>query len=437
MTRITSVEALDIRFPTSQGAHGSDAMHPDPDYSTAYAILRTDARDGHEGHGFSFTCGRGTEIVVRAIESLSPLVTGARLEDITGDLGGFWRRLVGESQLRWIGPERGAIHLATAAIVNALWDLLAKRAGVPLWQYLAEMPPERIVEAIDFRHITDALTPDEALGILHRGRRGRDERIAHLYEGGYPAYVTSVGWLGYDDEEVRRRCREALAGGWTQFKMKVGADRDDDRRRAAIIRSEIGDLPLMVDANQVWEVDEAIEHMEALAEFSPRWIEEPVHPDDVLGHARVAEAIAPIPVATGEHASNRIIFKQLLQADAIRYVQLDACRLGGVNEVLVVLLLAAKYDRPVCPHAGGVGLCELVQHISAFDYVGVSTSLEDRVTEFADHLHEHFVDPVRTHAGRYVLPSMPGYSAEMNLQARIDHAYPHGPVWSSRPKGHQ
>jgi L-fuconate dehydratase len=430
MTRITSVEALDIRFPTSEAGHGSDAMHPDPDYSTAYAIVRTDADDGLEGHGFSFTCGRGTEIVVRAIESLTPLVVDARLSDITRDLGGFWRRLVGDSQLRWIGPEKGAIHLATAAIVNAVWDLLAKRAGVPLWQYLAEMPPERIVQAVDFRHITDALTPDEALTILRRGKDGQDERLDHLAADGYPAYVTSVGWLGYGDDEIRRRCREALAEGWTQFKMKVGADRDDDRRRAAIIRSEIGDRPLMVDANQVWEVDEAIDHMKALAEFSPRWIEEPVHPDDVLGHAAVARGVAPIPVATGEHASNRVMFKQLLQADAVHYVQLDACRLGGVNEVLAVLLLAAAFDRPVCPHAGGVGLCELVQHISVFDHLGVSTSLDDRVTEFADHLHEHFVDPVRTRDGRYELPRAPGYSAEMTPEARTAYAFPSGRVWA-------
>lgn len=437
MTRIVSVEAFDIRFPTSEGAHGSDAMHPDPDYSTAYVIVRTDAGDGLEGHGFTFTCGRGTEIVVRAIESLTPLVAGARLADITQDLGGFWRRLAGESQLRWIGPERGAIHLATAAIVNAVWDLLAKRAGVPLWQYLMEMPAERVVEAIDFRHITDALTPDQALTILRRAKDGQQERLAHLTAEGYPAYVTSVGWLGYDDDEIRRRCREALGEGWTQFKMKVGADRDDDRRRAAIIRSEIGDRPLMVDANQVWEVDEAIEHMAVLAEFSPRWIEEPVHPDDVLGHAAVARGVAPIRVATGEHASNRVVFKQLLQADAVHYVQLDACRLGGVNEVLAVLLLAAAFDRPVCPHAGGVGLCELVQHISAFDYLGVSASLDDRVTEFADHLHEHFVDPVRTRDGRYVLPRTPGYSAEMTPQARAEFAFPHGAAWVQRTRGRQ
>lgn len=430
MTRITSLEALDIRFPTSAGGHGSDAMHPDPDYSTAYVILGTDADDGLEGHGFSFTCGRGTEIVVCAIEALAPLVVDARLSDITRDLGGFWRRLVGDSQLRWIGPEKGAIHLATAAIVNAVWDLLAKRAGVPLWQYLAEMPPEHIVQAIDFRHLTDALTPDEALSILRRGKNGQEERLEHLAADGYPAYVTSVGWLGYGDDEIRRRCREALAEGWTQFKMKVGADRDDDRRRAAIIRAEIGDRPLMVDANQVWEVDEAIDHMRALAEFSPRWIEEPVHPDDVLGHAAVARGVAPIPVATGEHAANRVVFKQLLQADAVHYVQLDACRLGGVNEVLAVLLLAAAFDRPVCPHAGGVGLCELVQHISVFDHLGVSTSLDDRVTEFADHLHEHFVDPVRTRNGRYVLPRAPGYSAEMTPEARAAFAFPTGSVWA-------
>ncbi len=430
MARITAVDVHDVRFPTSRNLDGSDAMHLAPDYSMAYVVLRTDDPGSPDGHGFTFTSGRGTEIVVTAIESLAPTLRGARVSDLADDLGGVWRSLVGDHQLRWIGPEKGAVHMATAALVNALWDLLAKRAGLPLWQYLAEMPPEELVAAIDFRHIRDAMDPERALALLRRAQPGREDRIGELAQRGYPAYVTSVGWLGYDDDEVRRRCREALGAGWTQFKMKVGADLDDDRRRAALIRSEIGELPLMIDANQVWEIDEAIDWVSALAEFDLRWVEEPVSPDDVLGHARVAEAIAPIGVATGEHAQNRVLFKQLFQAEALRYCQLDVCRLGGVNEVLAVLLMAADRDVSVCPHAGGVGLCELVQHISAFDYIAVSASLEDRVTEYADHLHEHFVDPARVRDGRYVLPSAPGFSAELHPESLAAHQFPNGPAWA-------
>jgi L-fuconate dehydratase len=413
MTRITAVETLDIRFPTSRSLDGSDAMNPDPDYSAAYVIIRTDD-EAATGHGFTFTIGRGNEICVAAIEALRPLVVGRSLEQIFADMGLFWRSLVGDSQLRWIGPEKGAIHLATAAIVNAMWDLYAKREGKPLWKLLVDLSPEEIVACVDFRYLTDALTPKEALELLRRNQATKGEREAEMRRDGFPAYTTSVGWLGYPDDKVRRLCREAVGDGWTHFKMKVGASLEDDVRRAALLRQEIGvERKLMMDANQTWDVGQAIENMRRLAEFDPWWIEEPTSPDDVLGHAVIARAIAPIRVATGEHVHNRVMFKQLLQADAIGFCQIDSCRLGGVNEVIAVLLLAAKFGVPVCPHAGGVGLCEYVQHLSLFDYIAVSADLTDRVIEYVDHLHEHFVSPVVMQNGRYMPPKEPGYSAEM------------------------
>lgn len=424
-TRIVAVETLDVRFPTSQGRHGSDAMHPDPDYSAAYAILKTDAESGVEGHGLTFTIGRGNELCVAAIKALAPLVVGATVEEIRADMAGFWRRLTSESQLRWVGPEKGVIHLATAALVNAVWDLIAKLEGKPLWKLLADMEPEEIVAAIDFRYITDALTPAEALTILRRNRDTRAEREAEMLRDGYPAYTTSAGWLGYSDDEIRRLCRGGIEGGWSHFKIKVGADLEDDLRRAAIIREEIGpERKLMVDANQRWDVGEAIRWMKELERHDPWWIEEPTSPDDVLGHATIARAIAPIRVATGEQCQNRVIFKQLMQAEAIGFCQIDACRLGGVNEVLAVLLMAAKFGIPVCPHAGGVGLCEYVQHLVIFDYICVSASLEDRIVEYVDHLHEHFLDPVVIRDGRYMPPRLPGYSIEMKRESLERYTYP-------------
>jgi L-fuconate dehydratase len=424
MTVITAVDALDIRFPTSQSLDGSDAMNPDPDYSAAYAIVRTDD-EAETGHGFTFTIGRGNEICVAAIESLRPLVIGRSLEEIFEDMGAFWRSLVGDSQLRWIGPEKGAIHLGTAAVVNAIWDLYAKREGKPLWKLLVDLSPEEIVACVDFRYLTDALTPDEALELLRRHEPTKGEREAEMRRDGFPAYTTSVGWLGYPDEKVRRLCREAVAEGWTHFKMKVGANLEDDVRRAALLREEIGpDRKLMMDANQTWDVGQSIANMRRLAEFDPWWIEEPTSPDDVLGHAAIARAIAPIRVATGEHVHNRVMFKQLLQADAIGFCQIDSCRLGGVNEVIAVLLLAAKFGVPVCPHAGGVGLCEYVQHLSLFDYVAVSADLTDRVIEYVDHLHEHFVSPVVMRNDRYMPPEDPGYSAEMKPDSLVRYRFP-------------
>jgi L-fuconate dehydratase len=429
-TTITDVTVHDVRFPTSRALDGSDAMNPDPDYSAAYVVLRTD-RAGLEGHGLTFTIGRGNELCVAACEALAPLVRGLTLEEIAADMGAFWRRVVGDSQLRWVGPEKGVVHLATAAVVNAVWDLWAKSEGKPLWKLLVDMTPEDIVRCVDFRYITDALTPDEALGILRRHAPTRAAREAELRRDGYPAYTTSAGWLGYPDEKIRRLCREGVAQGWSHFKIKVGRDLGDDLRRAAIVREEIGaDRKLMVDANQVWDVGQAIAWVRELAAFDPWWVEEPTSPDDVLGHAAIARAIAPIGVATGEQCQNRVVFKQLLQAGAIRFCQVDSCRLGGVNEVLAVLLLAAKFGVPVCPHAGGVGLCEYVQHLAIFDYVCVSASLDDRVVEYVDHLHEHFVDPVVIRGGRYVPPDAPGYSITMHPASLHAYAFPDGAAWA-------
>ncbi len=428
---IISAETYDIRFPTSRTFAGSDAMHPDPDYSAAYVILRTDSPQGYAGHGLTFTVGRGNELCVAAIQSLAPLVVGRTLEDIQANMAAFWRSLTSDGQLRWLGPEKGVIHLATAALVNAVWDLYAKVAGKPLWKLLSDMSPEELVACIDFRYITDALTPQEAIDILRVNVASKSVREAEILRTGYPAYTTSAGWLGYSDEKMRLLIREALAKGWTQFKLKVGLNLQEDVRRSQIMREEIGpERKLMMDANQYWNVDEAITAMQALAPYNPWWIEEPTSPDDILGHARIAQAISPIKVATGEHVQNRVIFKQLFQAKAFHYCQIDACRMGGVNEVLAVMLMAAKFGVPICPHAGGVGLCEYVQHLSILDYICISASLEDRRLEYAAHLHEHFVDPVVIHNGHYVAPLAPGYSATMKPETLIDYLFPAGPAWT-------
>ncbi|MFC1791071.1 L-fuconate dehydratase [Gemmatimonadota bacterium] len=429
-TSITDVDVFDIRFPTSKGRQGSDAIHPDPDYSATYVILRTDHPDGLEGHGLTFTIGRGNELCVAAVQALAPLLTGITLEEIWRDMAGFWRRLTSESQLRWVGPEKGVIHLATAALVNAVWDLSAKAQRKPVWKFLADMTPEELVSCVDFRYITDALTPEEALAILQAHASTRAQRETELTRDGYPAYTTSAGWLGYSDDEIRRLCRQGIAEGWSHFKIKVGMEPEDDLRRCALVREEIGPhRKLMVDANQIWGVDEAIRRMDELARFDPWWIEEPTSPDDVLGHAAIAKAVAPIGVATGEQCQNRILFKQFMQAGAMGFCQIDACRLGGVNEVLAVLLMAAKFGIPVCPHAGGVGLCEYVQHLAIFDYLCVSASLEDRIVEYVDHLHEHFVDPVVMREGRYTVPMAPGYSITMKPASLVEYEFPGGRAW--------
>ena len=434
--RIIDVETVDLRFPTSRELDGSDAMNEAPDYSAAYVVLRTGGADADDGHGFTFTIGRGNELAVAAARLVAERAVGMSVEEIAGDLGGFARHLLADSQLRWLGPDKGAIHLGTAAVVNAAWDLAAKRAGKPVWKLLADLSPEQIVALVDWRYLKDALTPDAALEMLRDRRAGRAEREARVREDGYPAYTTSAGWLGYDDAKLARLCREAVDAGWDSVKLKVGADLDDDRRRCRIAREAIGpDRRLMIDANQTLGVAEAVERAHALAEFGIWWFEEPTSPDDVLGHAAIAERIAPIRVATGEHAHNAVMFKQFLQAGAIGVCQLDACRLGGVNEAVAVLLLAAAYGVPVCPHAGGVGLCELVQHLSVFDYVAVSGSTEGRVVEYVDHLHEHFHDPVRMRGPRYLVPEAPGYSARIRRSTLDAYRYPDGPVWREGTAG--
>ncbi|WP_110692842.1 L-fuconate dehydratase [Salinicola halophyticus] len=431
MPKIQRVEVQDIRFPTSRELDGSDAMNAAPDYSATYVILHTDAGDDVTGHGLTFTIGRGNEICVAAVESLASRLEGRSLSDITANMGAYWRELTsGDSQLRWLGPEKGVIHLASAAMINAVWDLWAKCEGKPVWKLLADMSPEELVRCLDFRFVTDALTPEEAIGLLKGREAGKAEREAAMREHGYPAYTTSAGWLGYSEEKMRVLCREAIAEGWEHFKQKVGGDIEEDRRRARILREEIGEERLlMMDANQMWDVDEAIVNMRRLAEFRPHWIEEPTSPDDILGHAEIRHRLAPIGVATGEHCHNRVMFKQLFQADAIDFCQLDAARLGGLNEVIVVLLLAAKYDIPVCPHGGGVGLCEYTQHISMFDYIAVSGSLEGRLLEYVDHLHEHFVDPVQMRRGHYLVPQAPGYGVTMKPESLSAHQFPGGSAW--------
>jgi L-fuconate dehydratase len=414
--RITGLRTYDLRFPTSAALDGSDAMNPDPDYSAAYVVLETDG--AHAGHGLTFTIGRGNEVVVAAIEALRSRVLGLETEWIAENPGRFWRHVTSDSQLRWIGPDKGAMHLATGAVVNAAWDLLAKIAGRPVWQLVGEMSPEQLVAIIDFRYLTDAITPEEALAIFRRAEAGKVERIAELRANGYPCYTTSAGWLGYSNEKLTRLATEAVAEGFTHIKMKVGRDLDDDIRRLEIARRIMGpDRKLMIDANQVWEVGQAIQWVNALKRFEPYFIEEPTSPDDVEGHRKIREAVAPVKVATGEMCQNRILFKQFITRDAIDIVQIDACRIGGLNEVLSVLLMAAKYGKPVWPHAGGVGLCEYVQHLSMIDYIAVSGTKEGRVIEYVDHLHEHFVEPCVIRNAAYMPPAGPGFSIEMKPES--------------------
>jgi L-fuconate dehydratase len=430
VTRITAVDVVDVRFPTSLSMDGSDAMNKDGDYSAAYVILRTDD-PALSGYGFTFTIGRGNDICALAAEQRAKPLMGRDVAELVGDLGATYRDLKSDSQLRWLGPEKGVEHLAMAAVMNAVWDLAARRAGKPLWRLLSDMTPEELVNVADLQYLSDVLTRDEAVAMLEELAPTREARIAELDASGYPCYTTSAGWLGYSDEKLRRLCQEAVDAGYKHVKLKVGASLEDDIRRLSIAREVIGDdANLMIDANQVWDVPQAIEWVKALAEFKPLWIEEPTSPDDILGHAAVRKAVAPIGVATGEHGMNRVLFKQLFQAEAIDFCQLDSARLASINEILSVYLMAKKFDVPVCPHAGGVGLCELVQHLSIFDYVAVSGSLENRVTEYVDHLHEHFVDPCIVENGAYVLPTQPGYSAEMYESTLDEFAFPNGSYWA-------
>jgi L-fuconate dehydratase len=429
--KILGFDTYDVRFPTSRDLDGSDAMNPSPDYSAAYLVLRTDAADGLAGHAHVFTIGRGNDIQLAAVRALEPYLAGLDLDETLGDLGGLSRRLVGDSPLRWLGPERGVVHMAIGAVLNACWDLAARRAGKPLWRLLADLPAEQIVDLVDFRYLADALTPDEALGLLERGAAGRAERIEILEREGYPAYSTTPGWLGYSDQRLAELCAQAVAAGFTKVKVKVGARLEDDVRRCRIARDVVGEkIGIALDANQVWDVPTAITWIQALAPVRPEWIEEPTSPDDILGLARIRRAISPVRVATGEHVANRVIFKQFLQAGAIDIMQIDACRVAGVNENLANLLLAAKFGVPVCPHAGGVGLCEIVQHLSMFDYVAVSGTREGRVIEWIDHLHEHFVTPASVRDGRYQTPTEPGASTELRPESLAEFSFPSGPAWA-------
>jgi L-fuconate dehydratase len=427
---VTGFEVHDIRFPTSEQLDGSDAMNPDPDYSAAYVVMRT--TDGAEGHGFCFTIGRGNDVTAAAIEALRPYVVGRPAPHTAAELAELYFALTHDSQLRWLGPEKGVMHMAAGAVVNAAWDLAARQAGKPVWEFLSDMTPEEIVSLVDFRYLTDALTPEEALEILRAALPGRAERAAALRAEGYAAYTTSPGWIGYSDTKLVALAEQAVADGFRQIKLKVGGDLDDDVRRMKLARGAVGrDIRIAVDANQRWDVAEALRWMSALAPYEPHWIEEPTSPDDVLGHAAI-RAGQPVKVATGEHVANRVVFKQLLQAEAVDFVQIDAARVAGVNENVAILLLAAKFGVPVCPHAGGVGLCELVQHLSMFDYVAVSGSKEGRVIEYVDHLHEHFSDPVVIASGHYTAPAAPGFSARMLPESIAAHSYPDGPVWQAR-----
>jgi L-fuconate dehydratase len=429
--RITNVRVLDLRFPTSRHQIGSDAVNTDPDYSAAYCILETDT--GVEGYGLAFTLGHGTELCVLALEYLAQFVKGRRLSSATDDTVAFSRQLTEDSQFRWLGPEKGVIHLAAAALINAVWDLYARTEDKPLWRLLADFEPEQIVRSIDFKYIDDAITPEEALDLLRTRKAAQSERLRKLERHGYPAYTTSAGWFGFSDDKIRHLCRESLSQGWKHFKLKVGGNPVDDLRRARLIRGEIGPHNnLMMDANQKWGVIEAIQRTKELAEVNPWWMEEPTSPDDILGHARIRREVSPVRIATGEHCHNRVMFKQFMQAGAMDVCQIDSCRVAGVNENLAVLLMAAKFNIPVCPHAGGVGLCECVQHLSIFDYLCVSASLEKRVIEFVNHLHEHFVDPARIVNGHYLLPENPGYSTEILPETLLAYQYPDGPVWNDQ-----
>jgi L-fuconate dehydratase len=430
MTTILGFDTYDVRFPTSRSLDGSDAMNPSPDYSAAALIVRTDAPDGLAGHAHVFTIGRGNEVQLAAIRAFEPFLAGRDLDEIVADLGGLARRLAGDSPLRWLGPERGVVHMAIGAVLNACWDLAARRAGKPLWRLLAELSPAEIVSLVDFRYLTDVLTPDEAAGLLERAAPGREGRIKMLLADGYPAYTSTPGWLGYSDERLAQLCTEAVQDGFSQVKLKVGARLDDDLRRCTIARAAVGeDVRIALDANQVWDVPEAISWVRALAWTQPTWIEEPTSPDDILGTAQIRRGVQPVRVATGEHVANRVVFKQLLQAQAIDVMQIDACRVAGVNENVANLLLAAKYGVPVCPHAGGVGLCEMVQHLSMFDYAALSGTTEDRQIEWIDHLHEHFTAPARVDRGRYVTPLSPGSSAELKPESVKEFSYPDGAAW--------
>ena len=429
MPKITGFRTVDVRFPTSRALDGSDAMNKDPDYSAAYLILETDSPE-LSGLGLVFTIGRGNDLQCAAINLLAPYAVGREVSDLAKNMGEFAKSLVRDSQMRWLGPEKGITHMAAGAVINAAWDLISKNAGKPLWKYLSDLSPEEIVDLVDFRYITDYITPEEALAILNKAKVNRAENEKELLANGLPAYTTSAGWLGYSDEKMVRLAKEAVADGFKLIKLKCGTNLEDDKRRLKLAREAIGpDVKLAIDANQVWDVNDAIKWINDLGDVNLHWVEEPTSPDDVLGHAAIAKAIAPVKVATGEHVMNRIIFKQLIQAKSFSFMQVDASRVAGMNENIAMLLMAAKAGIPVCPHAGGVGLCEMVQHVAMFDFVAVGGKHPDRVVEFVDHLHEHFVVPTDIRNAHYMPPLAPGASAEMHAKSIADFTFPTGKEW--------
>lgn len=429
MTTIIAATTHDVRFPTGKHGHGSDAMNKDPDYSAAYLILETD-QEGLSGHSLVFTIGRGNDLQCESIAQLAEAVIGEEIDGLVDRIGDIGRALVRDSQMRWLGPEKGIPHMAAGGVINALWDLVCKVEKKPLWQVLAHLSPEALTNLIDFRYLTDALTPEEALQIFQEMQPHRAENERILLEQGLPAYTTTPGWLGYTDETMVRLAHEAIAEGFTLIKMKVGGSLDNDRHRMKLMRETVGpDITLAIDANQVWDVPDAIAWIKGLEDDNIHWVEEPTSPDDILGHKAIQDAIAPIKVATGEHVHNRIMVKQLLQSGAISFLQIDATRVAGVNENIAMIAMAKKFGVPVCPHAGGVGLCEMVQHLAMFDSVAVSGHHDGRVVEFVDHLHEHFVIPTVIDKGRYIAPTTPGAGAEMTAESMRDFDYQTGKEW--------
>ena len=427
--KIISLRTVDVRFPTSKSSYGSDATNNDPDYSAAYVSLETEK--GNKGYGLLFTIGRGNDICCAAIEAMRDLVIGSDLDDIKNDIYKFYNRFRCDSQLRWLGPEKGVVHMAAGAIVNAVWDMWARDEGKPVWRLLADLTPKQFVSCLDFRYLGDTLSAEEALDIVCSNESSKQERILELEKYGYPAYTTSPGWMGYSDNKLRILCQEALDQGFKHIKLKVGESLERDKQRLTLARSVIGDdVKLMIDANQIWEVDQAIDWVSELASFDLWFVEEPTCPDDVFGHKKIRDKLRGIRVATGEHCQNRVMFKQFISTDAIDVVQIDSCRLGSINEILSVYVLAAKYGKPVCPHAGGIGLCEYVQHLSMIDYVRISASLTDRVIEYVEYLHEHFEDPCIIRNGSYMPPVSPGFSIKMFPESIEHYTFPTGKAWA-------
>lgn len=431
--RITDIDVKDIRFPTAQRSYGSDVMHSDPNYSSAYVIISTNT--GYKGYGMTFTLGRGTEIVVCAIKSLIPLIINVNVQDIFQNFSTYWRELTSESQLRWMGPEKGVIHLATAALVNALWDLWARIENKPVWKLLIDMKPEELVSTIDFRYLTDIITAEEAIQILYQNQDGKEKREEIMKIEGYPAYTTQVGWIGYSAEKVVQLCKKYVELGFTGFKIKVGGNLSEDKVRCRMVRDIIGpNNYLMIDSNQAWNVTDAINWVTELSEFKLHWIEEPTSPDDILGHVTISRALNPIgiKVASGEMCSNRVLFKQFLQSGAIQICQIDSCRLGSINEILSVYLMAKKLNVPVCPHAGGVGLCEMVQHLQMFDYISLGSDIQPgQFIEYVDEEHEHFTTKILVRNGKYIAPMDPGYGVRFKQDVFSKFEFPHGTVWKS------